>query len=166
MEERQNTIVCEFDQSSPRITAYQIHEWIYESVGLPEADIRTIQIDGPRRRVYIKFHSSDKPHSVLQATRGRKEYRHDNGELSLVNISMAGMGIQRIRLAGLAPEVKENTIREVLSTYGDVKEVYKENWAKGYSYQVYKGVRIAMTNLKKTYSVATDNTRCESADII
>jgi len=31
--------------------------------------------------------------------------------------------MRRIRLAGLAPEVKENTIREVLSTYGDVKEV-------------------------------------------
>ena len=59
MEERQNTIVCEFDQSSPGITAYQIHEWIFESLRLPEADIRTIQIDGPRRRVYIKFNSSD-----------------------------------------------------------------------------------------------------------
>jgi hypothetical protein len=62
---------------------------------------------------------------------------------------MAGMGIRCISLAGLAPEVKESTIREVLSTYGDVKEVYEEKWAKGYPYQVYNGVRIAMTNLKK-----------------
>ena len=45
---------------------------------------------------------------------------------------MAGMGIRCISLAGLAPEVKESTIREVLSTYGDVKEVYEEKWAKGY----------------------------------
>jgi len=52
--------------------------------------------------------------------------------LSLVNISMAGMGIRRIRLAGLAPEVKENTIRNILSIRGDVKEVYGEKWAKGY----------------------------------
>jgi len=81
MEERQKTTVCEFDQSSPRISAYQIHEWIFESLRFPEADIRAIQIDGPRRRVYIKINSSDKPHSVLQATGGRKEYSHDNGEL-------------------------------------------------------------------------------------
>jgi len=42
------------------------------------------------------------------------------------------MGIRRIRLAGLAPEVKENTIRNILSIRGDVKEVYGEKWAKGY----------------------------------
>jgi hypothetical protein len=63
-----------------------------------------IQIDGPRRRVYIKFHSSDQPYAVLQATEWRVEFRHDNGELSLVNISVAGMVMRRIILAGLAPE--------------------------------------------------------------
>jgi len=107
MEQRQNTTVCESDHSSPRITAYHIHEWIFESLRLPETDIRTIQIDGPRRRVYIKLHSSDRPHAVLQATGGRVEYRHDNGELSAVHINTAGMGIRRIGLAGLATEFKE-----------------------------------------------------------
>ena len=151
MEERQNTIFCEFDQSSLRITAYHIHELIFDNLRLPDADIRTIQIDGPRRRVYIKFHSSDKPHFVLKANGGRKEYRHDNGVLSKVNISMASMGSRRIRLAGLAPVVKDNTIREVQSTCGEVKEVYEENWAKGYPYQVFNGVRFAMINLKKIF---------------
>ena len=77
------------------------------------------------------------------------EFRHDNGELSLVNINLARMGIRRIRLAGLAPEVKEKTIRGALSSYGDVREVYEETWSKGFRYQVYSGVRIAMTNLKR-----------------
>jgi len=45
------------------------------------------------------------------------EFRHDNGELSLVNINLAGMGIRRIRLAGLVPEVKEKTIHEALSPF-------------------------------------------------
>jgi hypothetical protein len=49
----------------------------------------------------------------------------------------------------LALEVKENTIRDVPLTYGDVKEVYEEKWAKGYPYQVYNGIRISMTNLKE-----------------
>jgi len=105
MEERQNKIVCKFDPSSPRITAHHIHDWIYDSLRLPESDIRMIQIDGPRHRVSIKFHSSDRPYSVLQATGGCVEFQHDNGELSLVNINLAGMGIRRIRLAGLAPEI-------------------------------------------------------------
>ena len=54
----------------------------------------------------------------------------------MAHINMAGMGIRRIRLAGLAPEVKEKkTIRDALSTYGDVREVYEEKWAKGYPNQ-------------------------------
>ena len=53
MTDRQNTIVCAFDPNSPRITAHHIYDWIYESLKLPETDVRMIQIDGPRRRVYI-----------------------------------------------------------------------------------------------------------------
>jgi len=85
MEERQNTIGCAFDPSIPRITAHQIHDWIYESLRLTESDIRMIQIDVPRRRVYMKFHSSDRPYSVLQATEGCVEFFHDNGGLSFVH---------------------------------------------------------------------------------
>jgi hypothetical protein len=38
MGERQNTIVCIFDTGSPRITAYNIHEWIYVQLRLIEID--------------------------------------------------------------------------------------------------------------------------------
>jgi len=55
MSDRQNTIICIFDPKSPRISAFQIHEWIYERLQLPEHDVRMVQIDGPQRRVYIKF---------------------------------------------------------------------------------------------------------------
>ena len=102
MEERQNTIVCAFGHSSPRITEHQIHDWIYESLRLPESDIRMIQIDWPRRLVYIKFNTSDRLCSVLRETEGCVEYRHDNGEISMVHIDLAGMGVRRIRLANLA----------------------------------------------------------------
>ena len=52
------------------------------------------------------------------------------------------MVIRRIRLVGLASDVKEKTIREALSPYRDVREVYEETCSKGYRYQVYNGVRI------------------------
>lgn len=51
MTDWQNTTVCAFD-----ITEHHIHEWTYESLKLPETDVRVIQIDDSRRRVYIKFH--------------------------------------------------------------------------------------------------------------
>jgi len=55
MSERQNIIVCIFDTGSPRISAFKIHEWSYAKLKLPEYEVIMVQIDGTRRRVYIKF---------------------------------------------------------------------------------------------------------------
>jgi hypothetical protein len=62
--------VCIFDLNSPRITAYQIRDWIYERLQLPKEEVRMIQIDGPKRRVYIKLATSEQMLAVLQKTAG------------------------------------------------------------------------------------------------
>jgi hypothetical protein len=36
MSECQNTAVCAFKAQSPRISAFEIHEWIYETMRLQE----------------------------------------------------------------------------------------------------------------------------------
>jgi hypothetical protein len=149
MTDRRNTIICAFDLNSPRITAHHIHDWIYESLKLPETDVRMIQIDGPRRRVYIKFNNSDRALSVLQETAGRREFRNEPGELSVVHIHWAGMGLRRIRLANLPPEVPDRIIHGALSPYREVTEVHEDSWSKAYRYPAYNGIRIAVTKLKK-----------------
>ena len=55
MTERQQTIVCAFDQRCPRVSAFDIHEWIYETLHLQEHEVVMVQIGGLRRNVYIKF---------------------------------------------------------------------------------------------------------------
>lgn len=149
MSDRHNTIVCCFDPRSPRITAYHIHEWIHECLHIPEDSIRMIQVDGPRRFVYIKFTEEGHMHKVLQDTGGQMEYKHDNGEITQVNIEIAGMGTKKVRIACLPPEVKENEIRICLSKYGEVRNIRDEMWTSGYRYKVYNGIRIADIRLKQ-----------------
>jgi hypothetical protein len=48
--ERKDTTVCTFDKRSPRITAYDIHEWIHQELQLDTDDVATIQIDGRKDR--------------------------------------------------------------------------------------------------------------------
>lgn len=60
-----------------------------------------IQIDGPQRHVYIKFSNNDRALSVLQETAEHREFRYDNGELFIVHINWAGMGVRLIRLANV-----------------------------------------------------------------
>ena len=147
--ERQNTLVFTFDLRSPRITALQIHEWIYEQLRLREDDIRMIQVDGPRRKVYIKFVTSDKMQTVLTSTKGQLEYRHENGEVSVVRVDIAGMGLRRVRVANLPPEVSDRVLRDTMSKYGDVKEITGEQWSRQYRYPVSNGIRIVELQLKQ-----------------
>ena len=98
-------IICVSDLRSPRISACEIHEWIYAQICLNDQEVTVVQIDGPKRHVYIKFRGSERMQKVLQSTGGQVEYRHTNSEISVVRISAAGMGIRRVRIANLPLEV-------------------------------------------------------------
>jgi hypothetical protein len=103
MSEGQYTLVCAFDLPSPRISALEIHEWIYEHTSLNDQEVTMVQIDRPERYVYIKFRDSERMQNVLQSTGGQLEYRHINGELSTVRINPAVMGLRGVRIANLPP---------------------------------------------------------------
>jgi hypothetical protein len=49
--ERQNTIVCAFGLRNPRISAYEIHEWIYTQMCIIDQEVTMVQSDGPKRHV-------------------------------------------------------------------------------------------------------------------
>ena len=42
MAEWRNTVVCTFDTTSPKITAYDIHEWIHDTLRIPEKAVNMI----------------------------------------------------------------------------------------------------------------------------
>jgi len=108
-----------------------------------------IQIDGPHRQVYIKFISADKMQLILQNIQGQQEYKHENGEISIVKVELAGMGVRRVRVANLPPEVKEPVLHASMSKYGDVKDIKDEQWPNQYQYKVLNGVKLIELNLKK-----------------
>jgi len=139
MAERQNTVVCSFDPSSPRINAYDIHEWLHEALRIQESTVSMIQIDGIKRQVFIKFVDNESVHALLRDTAGSAEYKYPNGEISTVNIDMAGMGTKRIRVANLPPEVHNDTLHESLASFGKVLNIHAETWARIYRYPCQMG---------------------------
>jgi hypothetical protein len=136
MAERQNTVVCSFDLASPKITAYDIHEWIFAIMRIPEHKILMIQIDGIKRQVYIKLTDNDCALALLRETGGQAEYKYPPGELFMVNITMTGMGTKRIRVAGLPPEVTNETLGATLAPYGKIQDIHHETWTRAYRYTV------------------------------
>jgi hypothetical protein len=149
MSDRLNTIVCGFDPTSPRISALDIPEWIYVKLRIPESEVRLIQIDGPRRQVYIKLNSIDYAKEIVKNSPGQQTYTHENAEISIVRIDFAGMGTRKIGIADLPPEVTDQTISRALLAYGEVLELRQETWSSIYRYKVPNGIRTALTTLKK-----------------
>jgi len=87
MAERHNTFVCSFDPASPRITAWDIDEWIYASLKIPDYDVKMIQIDGVRRQVLIKLIDNEKVMTILRQTAGQVEYKYLTGEVFQVTVA-------------------------------------------------------------------------------
>ena len=91
--ERQNTLTCIFDPKSPRISAFEVHEWIHDQLRVPEREVQMLQIDGPRRQVFIKMKQCNELPRIIQETNGLQEYKHSNREISQVRIEMASSKI-------------------------------------------------------------------------
>jgi len=127
--ERQNTIVFSFDTQSPRVNAFQIHEWLHDTDLLKEDDVREIQIDGPLRKVYVKFVTSERMMNIMQHIQEDLSFHHENGEISQVKVEAAGVGIRRVRASTLPPEVTDSQIVNVMSTYGDIKKIQDDVWS-------------------------------------
>jgi hypothetical protein len=70
MAARQNTTVCTFDPTRPWITAFDIHGWIHETLRLPEQKVSMMQIDGPKRQIFIKL-TEDYVHTIIRGQRGK-----------------------------------------------------------------------------------------------
>jgi hypothetical protein len=139
--ERHNTVVCSFVLSRSSITAYDIHEWIFAVLRIPEHKVQIIQIDGNKRHVSIKFADTESLFALLRDTAGQAEYNYSSVELSIENIALAGLGTKRKIFANLPPEVSNDTLRETFAPFGNIMDIQNERWSEAFGYSVENGVR-------------------------
>jgi hypothetical protein len=110
-----------------------------------------IQLDGQKRKVYIKFTEPNFVTEILQSTNGISEYKHSSGEISQVRLEAAGMGTRRVRIANLPPEMSNSRIRTALTPYGAIQPINEETWSNNYRYTVSNGIRVIIMALKNTF---------------
>jgi len=61
--------------------------------------------------------------AMLTATQGQEDFRHENGEISKVRIEEVGLGMGRVRVASLPPEVEDKTLKMVMGAYGEIRDI-------------------------------------------
>jgi hypothetical protein len=149
MTNRKNEVVCTFDLTAPRLSAYEVHIWIRDELRLPLQDVYLVQLDGHKRSVYIKLQDQAAVDNLLRATNGNVQCKHSNGEVSYVQLDSAGMGRRRIRVAYLPHDIPDEVLTSALIPYGRVWEVNHESWTGNYVYHVPSGVRYVTMTLTK-----------------
>jgi hypothetical protein len=135
--------------ASPKVTAYNFHEWVFSTLLIPENDLSVLQIDGPRRKVCLKFATAYKMNEHLSQLQGEHEYKHDTDEVLIFTVSAVGLRHRTVRVASLPPEIQDQTLSVCLSQYGIVKETRGEKWSPQYRYKISSGVRLVNIDLKK-----------------
>ena len=140
MAERLSTIVCTFDPASPKITAFEIHEWIHKALRIAELNITMIQVDGLRKQVFIKLVNNDCVQTLLRDPSGEAKYKHHSEELSTVGIAVPGLGTKRVQVANLPSEVPDTALTTSLAPFGKVLTIEQEMWTKMYRYPVANGI--------------------------
>jgi hypothetical protein len=148
--ERQNTLVCAFEDKSPRtISAFGVHEWIYAQMSVIDQEITKAHIDWPQRNVCIKFRDNERIQDVVHSTGVRVEYRHTSGVVSIVRMGEAGMGRRKLQIVNLLPEVRDGVLRKVLTRYGEVIHFQAKIYSHWYLYPLANGICPAMITLSK-----------------
>jgi hypothetical protein len=117
MAERRDTLVCSFTKESPRLSALEIHEWIHSKLRPNEQDVTFLQIDGIRRKVFIKVRDVNIIDTLIENTQGQLKYEHAEGIVSTVHIMMSGLGRRRIRIANLPSELDRTYIKQTQEQY-------------------------------------------------
>jgi hypothetical protein len=79
-----------------------------------------IQIDRPQRHVYIKFRDPQRTQEILTATQGQEDFRHKNGEISKVRIEAVEIGMRRVTVASLTPQVEDKTLKMAMGAFGEI----------------------------------------------
>jgi hypothetical protein len=115
-----------------------------------------IQADGIKRQVFIKLVNNESMQKILKDTNGEAKYKHHNGEVTTVGITVAGLGTKRIRVANLPPEVPDAALRTLLAPFGKVQIIQQEMWTKMYRYPVLNGNKARNHNVDKTHRVPFD----------
>jgi len=84
---------------------------------------------------------------ILTLTTGQAEYRHMNGVISKVRIEAVGLGLRKVRIANLPPEVPDSYVRMALGKFGEIRDIQNDTWSNAYHYPVPNGIQIATLNL-------------------
>jgi hypothetical protein len=133
-DQKTNTIKVVFPVGSREPSDFELLSFAV-SLGLKGEEVRMIYRDGREKWIYIKLEDGLEENVLREYEEA--ELRFENGSATKVRL-MDAMGLFKyVRVFGIPPEIKDETLIEALSPYGEVLSVRWEKFHPSYNVDCY-----------------------------
>lgn len=148
---RKCTLCIEFNKLSRKVlpSSLEIHNWIVDVIGITNDQVHTAYYDTDLCCFFVKLLNPVLLDKILMKFGGEAEFRYRDSSVSTVLIYNAEVEYKNVRVFNLPPEVENCYLKEVLTSYGDVKSIRNELWSKQHRLQCFSGVRSVEMHIRK-----------------
>lgn len=152
---RINTLWCEFVQEdTEKPTIKDCFKWIFDNLknNVINFEEKLLGIQNEPNGFFLKFNEPAICNEIITKTNGEGKIKNENGSITPLRLSYAGIGFRKIRIFRLPFEMSNQDIKTELANYGNILEIQDEYWSELYAPKQYKlknGNRVAQCILKK-----------------
>lgn len=145
---RINTLKIKFPATAKKPSAYEIHQWLVETMRVNTDQVDTIQLHNRDFAIYLKLVSVTLYNKLLNEHKGDKMFKYESGDEIQIVVSEADMQSTTVRIFNLPPEIPNIMISNTLSKYGQIHDIRSEKWNDQYPLPVNNGVKAVKMDIK------------------
>lgn len=145
---RINTLKIKFPATAKKPSAYEIHQWLVETMRVNTDQVDTIQLHNRDFAIYLKLVSVTLYNKLLNEHKGDKMFKYESGEEIQIVVSAADIQSTTVRIFNLPPEIPNIIISNTLSKYGQIHDIRSEKWNDQYPLPVNNGVKAVKMDIK------------------
>ncbi|KAJ4437547.1 hypothetical protein ANN_17692 [Periplaneta americana] len=144
---RINTLKIKFPATAKKPSAYEIHQWLVETMRVNTDQVDTIQLHNRDFAIYLKLVSVTLYNKLLNEHKGDKMFKYESGEEIQIVVSAADIQSTTVRIFNLPPEIPNIIVSNILSKYGQIHD-RSEKWNDQYPLPVNNGVKAVKMDIK------------------
>ncbi|KAJ4446529.1 hypothetical protein ANN_13225 [Periplaneta americana] len=136
------------EATAKKPSAYEIHQWLVETMRVNTDQVDTIQLHNREFAIYLKLVSVTLYNKLLNEHKGDKMFKYESGEEIQIVVSAADIQSTTVRIFNLPPEIPNIIISNTLSKYGQIHDIRSEKWNDQYPLPVNNGVKAIKMDIK------------------
>lgn len=123
---RKNSMIIDFSVVPTRPAISEIHKFVFESLKITMASIKSIQLSTTKSYVYLEMESSALAEQLVAENNRKFSIKIDGGEYAIP--MFIADGAVEVKVCDLPPHMPNSIIAKHLAAYGEVMSIKDDVW--------------------------------------